>query len=171
MKEIKIRDIALVPVESRTDQEKRLYKVYAHARDCITGSMVDLYESLDMSNAEFYRCLDTDVEFRQAIYQGLSDARSGRLLELESALIRLALGAKVKEKRDGVDADGKELTMTTIKELAPNLQALKMLLDRYKGSTWNMSQTVTQESDATLREIDYSVLSKEQLKQLAKNEK
>ncbi len=170
MKDVKIREIALIPVESRTDRDKEIYQIYANARDCVTGSMVELYKSLEMENSEFYSRLDTDMEFREAILQGLSDARASRLLELESALIRLALGTRLTENKDGVDMNGKKVTVTTVKELAPNLAALTVLLERYKGSAWGVSKNVDQNTDAVLREVDYSMFSKAQLKQMAESE-
>lgn len=159
--------LATKPKESLTERESFLYKVYCTARDCITGSMVKLYTDLGMENDEFYRLFDTDLEFSNAIKCGLSDSRGFRLIELESALITLALGQTVTEKKVTDDEDGHSETVTE-KHYLPNLSALQVLLEKYEGSSWSITQKVELGFDSTPMEIDYSMLSKEQLRLLAK---
>lgn len=156
-------------MENLTPHEKELYKVYSVARDCTSGSMVQLYTDLEMTNDEFYHRMDFDLEFSNAILQGLSDSRGARLLELESALITLALGPTVEEKRVTEDEDGISTTTVTKKYL-PNLSALQVLLEKYQGSSWTVTQKVQIDSGTDPKEIDYSLLSKEQLRLLAKGE-
>lgn len=170
MSEDRIREIALVPEDSRTDKDRELYRVYAYARNCVTGNMAKLAESLEMSSDEFYSRLDTELDFKNAVLQGLTDSRSERLMGLESALIQLAIGSTVKSVKRMVDETGKEVGKVVVeKEVSPNFQALQLLLDRYKGSAWSIVDRVDTPSDAVSREIDYSILSKEQLKRLAES--
>lgn len=149
-----------------TEHEKELYKYYSVARDCITGSMIQLYTDLEMTNVEFYSKMDSDIEFRNTILSGMSDSRAQRLLELESSLITLALGPTVEEKRVTEDEDGISTTTVT-KRYLPNLSALQVLLEKYQGSSWSITQKVQIDSGNDPKEVDYSLLTKAQLKQLA----
>jgi hypothetical protein len=128
--------------------------------------MVQLCEQLEMTNVEFYSKMDSDLEFSTAILSGLSDSRAQRLLELESSLITLALGPTVEEKRVTEDEDGISTTTVT-KRYLPNLSALQVLLEKYQGSSWSITQKVQIDTGNDPKEIDYSLLTKAQLKQLA----
>lgn len=166
MESLQIRKIGLIPLDERNKEDRELYMIYVKARDNITGSMLELQKSLDMEPTEFYTRLDSDVKFREAVVQGFTDGRSARILELESSLIRLAVGAVTRETRTGIDADGGQYEATVIKEAPPNLQALSLLLERLKGSTWSVAKEVNLGEDVVAREIDYKMLSKAQLKKL-----
>lgn len=161
------RKLGLIPKEKRTERESYLYLVYNTARECVTGSMEKIRSDLDMELEAFYSIYDSDVEFRTAITDGLSDARALRLVELESALISLALGVEVTETRETVDADGAISTTTIHKRSFPNLSALQVLLEKYQGSSWTVSQHVHVETSNDPKEIDYNILSKAQLQILA----
>lgn len=161
------RKLALIPKEKLTEREHYLYNVYTEARNCITGSMAKLAEALKIDKFEFYRLLDTDMEFSNAIKCGLSDSRAERVLELESALINLALGYETKESITVDDGNGGIITKTTIRQVPPNLAATHLLLERYKGVGWSISSEAKVEDGATPKEIDYKMLNKNQLKQLA----
>lgn len=161
--------MSLLPKENLTEHEKDIYKVYVTARECISGSMIQLYTNLGMGNDEFYLKYDSDVEFRTAILDGLSDSRSQRMLELESALVNLALGVEVEETKTVESDEGTETT-TIRRKYPPNLSALQVLLVHYQGSSWVVPQKVELGASKDPREIDYNMLSKSQLKQLAYSE-
>lgn len=165
-----IRKIGLIPFESRTEEDRKRYKIYAKARDCTTGSMKDLMEALDMDSVNFYSRLDGDLMFREAVLQGFSDGRSARLLELESSLIKIAIGHEVVETGEGIDANGNVSTFRKVKQVSPNLTALQVLLEKYRGSSWSISQKVPLEDSATTREVPYRLLTKTQLKKLSKGD-
>lgn len=156
------------PAEEQTDRERYLYLVYATARDCVTGSMQELYKALELTNVQFYALLDTDVEFANAIKVGLTDGRSSRLIELESALISLALGQEVVETKVTDSEDGHSET-TIHRKILPNLSAIQVLLEKYQGSSWTVTNKVQVDASNTPTEIDYSILTPAQLKLLAKN--
>lgn len=159
--------MALLPTEQLTEREAYLFKVYSEARACVTGSMVELYKKLELDSFKFFHLLDSDIEFKTAIMRGLSDSRAERLLELESSLINLALGVTVEEEKT-VDSPEDGITVTkTVKKLPPNLAALQVLLEKYQGSSWTVTQKVDITSGRDPREIDYSILTQAQLKQLA----
>lgn len=162
-----IRQLAIKPKDLLTEREEFLYRVYTKARSCVTGSMVKLCESLSMDIEDFYRALDTDVEFGSAIAEGLSDSRSQRLLELESSLITLALGQEIVEEKEVFDpVEGTTITRIR-RRIPPNISAIQILLEKYEGSSWTVTQNVNINSGQTPQEIDYRLLSKEQLKILA----
>ena len=67
-----------------------------------------------------------------------------------------------------MDSPEDGITVTkTVKKLPPNLAALQVLLEKYQGSSWTVTQKVDITSDRDPREIDYSILTQAQLKQLA----
>lgn len=167
MNGLTIRDISQTPKELRTDRENYLVEVYVSARDNVSGSMSKLCDMLEIGREEFYASLDGDEEFKNAILQGMSDGRSARLLELESALIELALGSTVTINEKFINRDGEEVTKRTERKNAPNFQALSLLLEKAQGSTWNVAREVTIDSGRVAQEIDYSLLTREQLKQLS----
>lgn len=162
-----VRELAAKPAEAQTEREKYLYLVYATARDCVTGSMKELYTELGLTNVEFYQLLDIDAEFANALKCGMTDGRSSRLIELESALISLALGRVVTDKKVVESDEGVETT-TTERHILPNLSAIQVLLERYQGSAWKVSSQVQVDASNTPTEIDYSILTPAQLKLLAK---
>lgn len=170
MESLQIRKIGLIPVDERTDEDRELYIIYTRARDNTTGSMVSLQGALNMQPSEFYSKLDSDAKFREAVVQGFTDGRAARILELESALIRLAIGAKTTETRDGIGADGERFEATVVKEFPPNLQALTILLDKLKGATWGVAKEVNLGDPVIARELNYKMLNKTQLKKLAKGD-
>lgn len=159
--------LALIPREQWTEREAWLFKVYSTARDCVTGSMVQLYTDLGISNDEFYYLLNSDVEFSNAVKCGLTDSRIHRLLELESSLIMLALGRSVTETKTTVKDDGSTEETTTVRQIQPNLSALQILLEKYEGSSWTVTEKVLVDLDNASQEIPYEMLDKAQLKQLA----
>lgn len=160
------RALGLLPKEKLTEHELEIYKIYSLARECISGSMVDLYTKLEMTNDEFFHRMDSDVEFNNAIMHGLRDSRGERLLQLESALINLALGGEVVETKVVENDEGIETT-TYHKKTPPNLSALQVLLEKYEGSSWAITEKVKVEVGQSPQEIDYSLLTKSQLKALA----
>lgn len=164
-----IRKIGLIPFESRTVTDARIYHIYAKARECTTGSMKTLMTELNMNCDEFYSKLDSDVAFREAVLQGFSDGRSARLLELESALIKIAVGYEVTETGESSGVGG-ITTFEKTRQVAPNLTALQVLLEKYQGISWTLTQKVTIEDSATTREVPYKMLSKNILKKLAKGD-
>lgn len=167
MNGLAVRELSQTPKELRTDRDNYLVEVYVSARDNVSGSMSKLCDILDISREEFYASLDGDEEFKNAVLQGMTDGRSARLLELESALIDLALGATVTINKKYTNRDGDEITEVTERKNAPNFQALSLLLEKERGSTWSVAREVTIDSGKVAQEIDYSLLTREQLKQLS----
>lgn len=110
--------------------------------------------------------MDSDIEFRQAVLDGLTDSRSQRMLELESSIISLALGPTIEEKRV-TESDQGVLVTTVTKKCLPNLSALQVLLEKYQGSSWAVTTKVQIDAGNDPKEIDYSLLTKAQLKKLA----
>ena len=161
------RKLGLIPQANRTERENYIYSVYVSARSCVTGSVEQVRGALDMSKDEFYATLDSDIEFRTALTDGFSDSRAVRLMELESALISLALGVEVTEHAVVVKDDGSIETRDITRKAAPSLSALQVLLEKYEGSSWTVAQRVKVESGNDPKEIDYSMLSKAQLRALA----
>lgn len=162
-----VRKLALLPVENLTNREKYLYEIYCTARSNVTGSMVELYNDLEISKSDFYRLLDSDIEFANAVKCGLNDSRGERCIQLESKLIDLALGTTTTEER--VTDDGEEHIITTrvTKKNPPNLGALQLLLEHYEGSKWSITNEVNLTSGSAPQEIDYSMLTPAQLKKLS----
>ena len=167
MESLQIRKIGLIPLDERNEEDRELYTIYVRARDNTTGSMVELQKSLDMEPTEFYTRLDSDVKFREAVVQGFTDGRSARILELESSLIRLAVGAVTRETRTGIDADGGQFEATVIKEAPCVITSFK---ERLKGTTWSVAKEVNLGEDVVAREIDYKMLSKAQLKKMSEGD-
>lgn len=162
-----VRELAEKPIETQTEREKYLYLVYVTARDCVTGSMKELYTELGLTNVQFYQLVDTDIEFANALKCGMSDGRLARIVELESALISLALGRVVTDKKVVESDDGIETT-TTERHVLPNLSAIQVLLEKYQGSSWTVTNKVQIDASDSPTEIDYSILTPAQLKMLAK---
>lgn len=129
--------------------------------------MVELYNDLEIPKSEFYRLLDSDLEFANAVKCGFSDSRSERCIQLESSLIDLALGTTTTEERIMDDGNEHIITTRVIKKNPPNLGALQLLLERYEGSKWNVTKEVNLTSGSTPREVDYSMLTQAQLKKLS----
>lgn len=176
MESNQIRKVGLISVEDRTAEDTELYSIYTKARDNISGSFVKLQEDLGMSSVEFYHRLECDHLFCEAIKQGLDDGRYQRILELESAMIRLALGTSTDSVKTNTitNTDGNGVVITTVdetvdhREYLPNLSALQVLLEKIHGKSWSVTQKVSFESDqATPNEVPYDLLSNKQLKKLA----
>lgn len=161
------RKLGLIPKENRTEHENNIYSVYTAARSCVTGSVESVRDDLGMERDDFYSMLDSDIEFRTALIDGFSDSRAIRLMELESALISLALGVELTEHSTVVKDDGGIETRDTKRKSAPNLSALQVLLEKYEGSSWTVAQRVKIEGGNDPQEIDYKMLSKAQLRTLA----
>lgn len=164
---MEVKKLALLPKESLTDREQYLYSIYCAARSSLTGSMMEIAGALDISNTEFYRLLDSDVEFANAIKCGLSDSRQERCLQLESCLVDLAIGATTTEDRLMQDEDGHIVTTKVTRKNPPNLSAIQLLLEHYEGSRWRVDKEVSLNSGTAPQEIDYKMLSKEQLRKLS----
>ena len=164
-----IRKVNLIPIESRTDEEKKYYKIYLSARETTTGSLMDLRNKLDMDEVDFYLELESNVFFREAILQGFDDSRRMRLLELEASLIKLALGSVVEDVTI-TESEEEYKKVTSIKHIQPNLTALQVLLEKYEGSSWTVTQRVDLNAgELDKREVPYNMLTKKQLKALAES--
>lgn len=170
MQPLEIRKVNLIPIESRTDEEQKYYQIYLKAREITTGSLSELRDKLDMAELDFYSALESDPYFREAILQGFDDSRSMRLLELESSLIRLALGGKSTEVTV-IESEEGFTRKTVTKDVPPNLTALQVLLEKYEGSSWTVTQRVDFDTtELEKQEIPYNLLTKKQLKALAERE-